>query len=122
MGIDLWSLYRQMLKSRLFEEAVGDLWEKGLISGEMHMGLGEEAIVAGVLDHLIEGDALALDHRGTPPMLMCGVDPVSLLRELMGCSSRASTWQLHQGLLALLALQQQASVLLLKFYAREIYQ
>lgn len=85
MAIDLWSLYRQMLKSRLFEEAVGELWEKGLVSGEMHMSLGEEAIIAGVLDHVVEGDALALDHRGTAPMLMSGVDPVSLLRELMGC-------------------------------------
>jgi len=74
-----------MLKSRLFEEAVIELWEKGLISGEMHMSLGEEAIVAGVLDHLIEGDALALDHRGTAPMLIRGVDPVALLREFMGC-------------------------------------
>ena len=85
MPIDLWCLYRQMLRSRLFEEAVAKFWEKGLISGEMHMSLGEEAITAGVLDHMIEGDALALDHRGTAPMLMYGVDPVSLLRELMGC-------------------------------------
>lgn len=86
MKPDLWSLYRQMLRSRLFEEAVARLWQEGKISGEMHMGIGEEAIVVGVLDHLQEGDALALDHRGTPPLLMRGVDPVLLLRELLGRS------------------------------------
>jgi TPP-dependent pyruvate/acetoin dehydrogenase alpha subunit len=81
---DLWILYRNMLKSRLFEEAVIRLWQEGRISGEMHLGMGEEAIVAGILDHLIDGDAMALDHRGTPPLIMRGVDPVSLLREFMG--------------------------------------
>lgn len=44
----------------------------------MHMGIGEEAICAGILDHLEDGDAMALDHRGTPPMIMRGIDPVSL--------------------------------------------
>lgn len=73
-----------MLKSRLFEEAVTRLWDDGLISGEMHLGTGEEAIVAGVVSHLIEGDAMALDHRSTPPLIMRGVDPVAVLRELLG--------------------------------------
>ena len=82
--LDLWSLYRQMLRSRLFEEAVAQIWQDGLISGEMHLGTGEEAIIAGVLDHLRDGDALALDHRGTAALLMRGVDPVSLLREMLG--------------------------------------
>lgn len=81
---DLWSLYALMKKSRLFEEAVARLWRDGLISGEMHMGTGEEAIVAGVMPHLQEGDALSADHRGSAPFLMRGVDPVLLLRELLG--------------------------------------
>jgi pyruvate dehydrogenase E1 component alpha subunit len=84
MEPDVWQLYGQMLRSRLFEEAVADLWEAGQISGEMHMGLGEEGIVAGVLAHVREGDALALDHRGTPPLVMRGVDLTSLLREFIG--------------------------------------
>ncbi len=73
-----------MKKSRLFEEAGTRLWKDGLISGEMHLGTGEEAIVAGVLAHRRDGDALALDHRCTPPLLMRGVDPVLILRELLG--------------------------------------
>ena len=70
MPPDLWSLYALMLKSRLFEEAIAKLWHDGLISGEMHLGTGEEAIIAGVVANLREGDAMALDHRGTAALLM----------------------------------------------------
>ncbi len=84
MPADLWLLYALMLKSRLFEEAIANLWHDGLISGEMHLGTGEEAIIAGVVAHLREGDAMALDHRGTAALLMRGVEPVLILRELLG--------------------------------------
>lgn len=81
---NLWFLYEQMLRSRLFETAVSQLWHDGLISGEMHLGMGEEGIVAGVVCQLQEGDALALDHRGTPPLVMRGVDLTALLQEMLG--------------------------------------
>jgi acetoin:2,6-dichlorophenolindophenol oxidoreductase subunit alpha len=84
MPADLWALYTLMLKSRLLEEAIAKLWHDGLISGEMHLGTGEEAIIAGVVAHLREGDAMALDHRGTAALLMRGVAPVLILRELLG--------------------------------------
>jgi pyruvate dehydrogenase E1 component alpha subunit len=84
MTPNVWSLYALMLKSRLFEEAIAQLWHDGLISGEMHLGTGEEAIIAGVISHLLEGDAMALDHRGSAALLMRGVDPVLILRELLG--------------------------------------
>jgi TPP-dependent pyruvate/acetoin dehydrogenase alpha subunit len=84
MQLDMWHLYRQMLRSRLFEEVTRALWNDGLISGEMHLGTGEEAIVAGLVDHLADGDAMALDHRGTPALIMRGIDPVPLLREFLG--------------------------------------
>ena len=84
MPPDLWLLYRLMLKSRLFEEAIAKLWHEGLILGEMHLGTGEEAIIAGVVAHLQEGDAMALDHRGTAALLMRGVEPGPILRELLG--------------------------------------
>jgi pyruvate dehydrogenase E1 component alpha subunit len=74
----------QMLRCRLFEEATARLWEAGLISGELHLGTGEEAIIVGVVSQLIEDDAIALDHRGTAALLVRGVDPVLLLREMLG--------------------------------------
>ncbi|MCX6070158.1 MAG: thiamine pyrophosphate-dependent dehydrogenase E1 component subunit alpha [Chloroflexi bacterium] len=84
MPADVWALYEAMLRSRLFETEVSQLWGRGLISGEMHLGTGEEAICAGIVSQLHDGDALALDHRATPALLMRGVNPVALLREFLG--------------------------------------
>ncbi len=77
-------LFLQMLRMRRFEEGMADLWRRGLVSGEMHLGIGEEAIVAGVLSQLQEGDALALDHRSTPPLIARGSDPAAIIAELLG--------------------------------------
>ncbi len=77
-------LFLQMLRIRRFEEGIADLWQRGQISGEMHLGIGEEAIVAGVLSQLEEGDALALDHRSTPPLVARGSDLVAIIAELLG--------------------------------------
>ena len=84
MSLDLWSIYGKMLNSRLMEEFITQLWHDGLISGEMHLGTGEEAIIAGVVSHLRDQDAMALDHRGTAAMLMRGVDPLLIIKELLG--------------------------------------
>jgi len=81
---DLLKLYRMMLTSRRLEEEISRLWHDGLISGEMHLGVGEEGIVAGVLEHLSEGDAVAADHRSTPPMVMRGVDLAAIVAECLG--------------------------------------
>jgi len=83
-ALDSWHLYSHMLRCRLFEKEVMRLWQDGVIPGEMHMSMGEEAIVVGIVDQLEDGDAMALDHRGTVPMLVRGVDPVLLLKEFMG--------------------------------------
>jgi TPP-dependent pyruvate/acetoin dehydrogenase alpha subunit len=84
MTIDLWRLYESMLKSRLFEEAVSRIWHEGRISGEMHLSIGEEAITAGTVLQLVDGDAMALDHRGTAALVMRGAEPALLLKEFMG--------------------------------------
>lgn len=77
-------LYLQMVRMRLFEETIAVLWDQGLISGELHSGVGEEAIVAGVAGHLKKDDAVALDHRSTPPMVARGVDMTAMILELLG--------------------------------------
>ncbi|HEX9644355.1 MAG TPA: thiamine pyrophosphate-dependent dehydrogenase E1 component subunit alpha [Acidimicrobiia bacterium] len=82
--MNLESLHRQMTRMRAFEEALGDLWSRGLVSGEMHLGVGEEAIAAGVVAHLREGDAMALDYRPTPALVGRGVDLESMLLEMLG--------------------------------------
>lgn len=79
-------LYRHMFRARAFELAQADLWRRGLISGELHLGTGEEAVAAGLCCHLKSGDALALDHRGTPVLTILGVDLVLMLKEMLGRS------------------------------------
>lgn len=100
MHPDSWSLYALMKKSRLFEEAVAQLWQDGLISGEMHLGTGEEAIIAGVVSQLGPEDAMAVDHRGSAAFLMRGIDPIPLLREMLGradglCNGRGGHMHLY---------------------------
>ncbi len=73
-----------MLTSRRLEEEISKLWQEGRVSGEMHLGVGEEGIVAGALDHLTNEDAVAADHRSTPPMVMKGVDLTAIVAECLG--------------------------------------
>ncbi len=86
MIVDKWQLYRLMYFSRLYEEAVMQFWNDGKIYGEMHLGIGEEAISAGIVSQLRDGDALSLDHRGTSPLLIRGCDPIELMKEFLGYS------------------------------------
>lgn len=81
---ELVDLYREMCRIREVERAVAELWQAGLASGEMHLGMGEEATVVGVLAHLRDGDGLSVDYRSTPPFVARGVDLESLFRELLG--------------------------------------
>ena len=84
MSRELADLYRQMWRARAVEDALAALWREGRISGEMHLGAGEEAVAAGVVAHLGSGDAVALDHRGTPVLTILGVDLVLLVKEMLG--------------------------------------
>lgn len=77
-------LFRQMARARAFEDALAALWREGLVSGEMHLGTGEEGVAAGVAVCLRPGDAVALDHRPTPMLAILGVDLAAMLREMLG--------------------------------------
>ncbi len=77
-------LYRRMARARALEVALAELWERGLIPGELHLATGEEAIAAALSAHLRDEDAVALDHRATPHLLLRGVDARALLAECMG--------------------------------------
>ncbi|MBX7431079.1 thiamine pyrophosphate-dependent dehydrogenase E1 component subunit alpha [Mycobacterium sp. Y57] len=82
--LDVEVAYEAMVRMRRFEEAQAEMWRDGLISGEMHLGVGEEGVVAGVVGNLVDGDAMALDHRSTPPLVARGADLESLFLEVLG--------------------------------------
>src|ERR1039457_6788055 len=80
-------LYLQMARMRRMEVELGELWQRGLISGELHLGIGEEAVVAGVLAHVHDGDALADDHRAAPPLVARGSSLAAIVAEMLGCEA-----------------------------------
>ena len=82
--MDLLELHKNMYQARAFELAQAALWHQGLISGELHLGTGEEATVAGVVAHIVRGDGVALDHRGSPVLNLLGVDLGLMLKEMLG--------------------------------------
>ncbi len=82
--MDALDLYRHMARARAFEVAQAGLWYQGHISGEMHLGTGEEAVAAGVATLLRRGDAVALDHRPTPVLTILGVPLLAMLKEVLG--------------------------------------
>lgn len=99
--MELLDFYPPMVKARLFELAIADLWREGLISGEMHLGTGEEAVVAALAAHIRPDDAVALDHRPTPLLSLIGVDLGAMLREMLGLDSGlCGGWGGHMHLFA----------------------
>lgn len=79
---DLVEIYEAMAMMRLFEEAVGAGVVSEEIHGEMHLGIGQEAVSAVLSRHLVDGDAIVSTHRPHLHALALGVDPVELLAEL----------------------------------------
>ncbi|MGF1666013.1 MAG: thiamine pyrophosphate-dependent enzyme [Acidimicrobiia bacterium] len=81
---DLARLYRSMVRMRVLEEELARLWRAGLVSGELHLGVGEEGVIAGITDHLGVDDAVALDYRPTPALVARGVDIAAIVLEVLG--------------------------------------
>jgi acetoin:2,6-dichlorophenolindophenol oxidoreductase subunit alpha len=75
--------YRTMVLMRRFEEEVGAATDSGEIHGEMHLGIGQEAIAAALAILLADGDAVVSTHRPHLHALAHRVDPVRMLAELL---------------------------------------
>lgn len=80
----LLSLYETMLRQRMLEEEVVELFKQGLIPGLAHPYIGQEAVAAGVCAALGEGDLVVSNHRGHGHSVAKGVPERAILSELMG--------------------------------------
>jgi 2-oxoisovalerate dehydrogenase E1 component len=80
-------LYRGMMLIRRFELTTQALYRDRKIPGFAHLYVGEEAVAAGVLDHLRKEDWITSTHRGHGHALGKGVPPKLLLAELAGKST-----------------------------------
>ncbi len=83
MSFDAERAYRTSVRMRRFEEAVGAATDSGEIHGEMHLGIGQEVVSAGLEQLLRPGDAVVSTHRPHLHALAHGVAPVPLLAELL---------------------------------------
>jgi TPP-dependent pyruvate/acetoin dehydrogenase alpha subunit len=81
------SIYESMLRQRLLDEKVVELYKKGLIQGIAHPGLGQEAVAGGVIANLSKEDLIVSNHRGHGHSLAKGVSERAMLSELFGKES-----------------------------------
>lgn len=72
-----------MWRIRLFEEAVDELFGRGLMHGTMHLSIGQEASATGVCAAMRPGDYLTSTHRGHGHCIAGGADLNRMMAELL---------------------------------------
>lgn len=77
-------LYREMLRIRLFEEKVSELFTKALLPGFIHLYIGQEAVAVGVCANLRKDDYIASTHRGHGHCIAKGAELKRMMAELFG--------------------------------------
>jgi len=69
---------------RRFEEKCAELYQQEKIRGFLHLYIGEEAIAAGLIDHLRPDDAVVATYREHGHALLRGVSAESIMAEMYG--------------------------------------
>lgn len=87
-------MYRTMVTSRRFDEAIGEIYmegkepemdfSKGPLPGEMHRSDGQEPTAVGVCAHLNDGDVVTGSHRPHHEAIAKGVDLNMMAAEIFG--------------------------------------
>ena len=81
---EAFSLYRQMLLIRRFEERCAQLYVEGKIGGFLHLYIGQEAVGVAAMSVMRPDDYLIAYYRDHGYALARGADPRLLLAELCG--------------------------------------
>ena len=87
LGFDeetLRGFYRQMVITRLFEDAAQRSFRQGKIGGYLHVYSGQEAVATGFLATFQEGDKAITAYRDHAHALLLGSDPKAVMAELFG--------------------------------------
>jgi len=79
----LW-MYETMVKIRVHEERVAELFAQGKIGGFVHLYVGEEAVATGVMANLKKEDFITSTHRGHGHYIAKGGDIKASMAELFG--------------------------------------
>ena len=81
---DLSEMYRRMYRIRVFEQQAAELYRATEVPGFLHLSIGQEACAVGACWSLREDDVIVSNHRGHGHCIAKGLDPESMLAELMG--------------------------------------
>ena len=83
----LQELHLKMVRIRRFEESAGKMMEDGKIPGALHLYVGQEAVAAGVMQHLSNEDWITSTHRGHGHLVAKGGEFKPMFAELFGRST-----------------------------------
>lgn len=72
-----------MWRIRIFEEAVEDLYGRGMMHGTMHLSIGQEAVPTGACLALRTDDQITSTHRGHGHCIAKGADLGRMMAELL---------------------------------------
>lgn len=77
-------LYKDLVKLRLFEEKLVEIYTLGKVPGHIHSGIGEEATYVGTLATRKNGDYYKITHRPVGAASIIGVPLNTIFSEIMG--------------------------------------
>ena len=76
-----------MWRIRKFEEAVEDLFGRGMMHGTMHLSIGQEASSVGIIKQLRQDDWMTSTYRNHSHGVARGLDLYKMVAELLGKST-----------------------------------
>ncbi len=76
--------YRRMLEIRALEDCIQRLFLEGHVDGTTHTCQGQEAVAVGVAAAVRPTDTVACTYRGHGVALALGLDPESIMAEILG--------------------------------------
>lgn len=77
-------IYKDLLKTRMMEEKLVDLYAEGIVPGHIHSGLGQEGSYVGVLSTRKKGDYFKFGHRPLSINYIAGEPMDEFFAELLG--------------------------------------
>lgn len=77
-------LYRRMLRIRKFEEQAKECFTKGMLAGNIHLAIGQEASEVGACAALTDRDYITGTHRGHGQCIAKGAKTHKMMAELFG--------------------------------------
>ncbi len=80
----LLALYKKMVQIREFEEHAAECFTKGMLAGNIHLSIGQEAAEAGAFAAITDKDYFTSTHRGHGHAIARGADPKLAMAELFG--------------------------------------